>query len=46
MSDLESYLNHCYDKLLQESDATSNQPDSELCACSKLIERNETNTNQ
>jgi hypothetical protein len=36
MSDLDSYLTHCYDLLLQKKAAMAE--DEELCACSRLVE--------
>ena len=38
MNDLESYLNRCYDLLLQEEVASD---DAELCACAKLVENDQ-----
>ncbi len=37
MHNLESYLNRCYDLLLQAEAAE----DAELCACAKLVENDQ-----
>ena len=38
MSDLETYLNHCYDLLLRADDhAHTVAEDEELCACANLV---------
>lgn len=40
MSDLETYLNHCYDLLLKSD--TPRTEDEELCACASLVAHDET----
>lgn len=40
MNDLDSYLNRCYAMLLQQQDKTVDS-DAELCACAKLVERDQ-----
>ena len=40
MSDLESYLNRCYDLLLQQKKVAASD-DVELCACAKLVENDQ-----
>ena len=41
MSDLTSYVNHCYDLLLKSEAAAKVEDDAELCACATLVERGE-----
>lgn len=41
ISDLDSYLNHCYDVLLHNDKTQNAAPDSELCACAKLVSRDD-----
>ena len=40
MNDLESYLNYCYDLLLQREEQQP-RDDAELCACAKLVEHDQ-----
>lgn len=41
MSDLESYLTHCYDMILQGDGNNTEIGIEEKCACAALIERQE-----
>lgn len=44
MSDLDTYLNHCYDLLLKAEEIPSQKAvDEELCACATLVKRDNLN---
>lgn len=44
MNDIDGFLTHCYDLLLQSSSPDKEkerEADDELCICAKLVERSE-----
>ena len=40
MSDLDSYVAHCYDLMLKDKN-NEKQQDEELCACAKLVQHDQ-----
>ena len=48
MNDIDGFLTHCYDLLLQSPPSEKNgdqETDSELCVCAKLVDRSEAKNN-
>ena len=41
MSDLDTYLTHCYDLLLKADPTPAAVEDAELCACAALVNHDE-----